>query len=206
MSRQRLILFILLILLVVVVIWSYLSYPRLKTVSPMKYPPGSHIKADKKRPAIAASPQVSKNDERVLRLDLLNQEQPAFKGYRRNIFKPVFVDELKVMKQTVVAKPVRPPVQAQKPAPDPLPAAATGTAPRELARFTFLGFLKKNNHKTIFLAKDKDIILVKKGNTFANRYQASSITDQALTILVTDTGEEIVIPLIENQPLGMAAK
>lgn len=206
MSRQRLILFIMLILLVAALIWSYLSYPRLKTVSPMKYPPGSHLKAEKKRqPLVKAASAV---EGRSLRLDLLNKEQTSFKGYRRDIFKPVFIDELKVMKQMAsVAKPALPPPPAPKTAPvPPVPTAATGTAPRELARFTFLGFLKKNNQKTIFLAKDKDIILVKKGETFAGRYQAASITDQALTILVTDTGEEIVIPLIENRPLSMASK
>ncbi|RII30524.1 MAG: type II secretion system protein PulP [Geobacter sp.] len=206
MSRQRLILLILLILLVATLIWSYLSYPRLKTVSPMKYPPGSHLKAEKKRQPLVKA--ASSAEGRSLRLDLLNKEQASFKGYRRDIFKPVFIDELKVMKQMAsVAKPALPPAPAPKTAPVlPVPTAATGTAPRELARFTFLGFLKKNNQKTIFLAKDKDIILVKKGETFAGRYQAASITDQALTILVTDTGEEIVIPLIENRPLSMASK
>ena len=208
MSRQRLILFILLILLVIAMVWSYYSYPRVKTVSPLKYPPGSHIIAEKKRvPAIA--PQVSQNNGSVLRLDLLEREQTAFKGYRRNIFKPIFIDELMVMKQMASAlRPVLPPVQTQKIAPvqpSTVPAVAVPETPqRELARFTFLGFLKKDNRKTIFLAKDKDIILVKKGDIFAGRYEATSLTDQALTILVTDTGEEIVIPLIESKPLSAA--
>ena len=206
MSRQRLILFVLLIVLFLAMAWSYYSYPRVKTVSSLKYPPGSHIIAEKKRvPAIA--PQVSQNNGSVLRLDLLEREQTAFKGYRRNIFKPIFVDEFMVMKQMASAlKPVLPPVQTQKVAPvlpTTVPAVAVPETPqRELARFTFLGFLKKDNRKTIFLAKDKDIILVKKGDVFAGRYEASSLTDQALTILVTDTGEEIVIPLIESKPLS----
>jgi hypothetical protein len=84
----------------------------------------------------------------------------------------------------------------------PVVVVSTEPPKRELARFTFLGFLKKDNRRTIFLARDKDIILVKKGDTFAGRYQAASITEQALTIQVTDTGEEIVIPLIDNQSLG----
>lgn len=84
------------------------------------------------------------------------------------------------------------------------PLVQPETPKRELARFTFLGFLKKDNRKTIFLAKDNEIILVRKGDTFAGRYEAASITDQALTIKVADTGEEIVIPLIENRLLGSA--
>jgi hypothetical protein len=75
-----------------------------------------------------------------------------------------------------------------------------------LSHFTFLGFLKKDNRKTIFLSKDKDIVLVRKGETFAKRYEATEITDQALTIRVIDSGEEIVIPLNENKPLSAVAR
>jgi hypothetical protein len=73
-----------------------------------------------------------------------------------------------------------------------------------LARFTFLGFLKKGTVKTIFLAKDNDIVLVKKGDKIAGRYEATDISDQALTLKVADTGAVIVIPLIENLPLATA--
>ena len=57
--------------------------------------------------------------------------------------------------------------------------------------FVFLGFLKKDNRKTIFLTNDKEIVLVRKGDRFAKRYEATSITDQALTIRDTGSGEEI---------------
>ncbi|NVN92961.1 MAG: hypothetical protein HXX11_20520, partial [Desulfuromonadales bacterium] len=67
-----------------------------------------------------------------------------------------------------------------------------------------LGFLLKDKKRTVFLSKDKEIILVKKGDTFAGRYEAASITEQALTIRVTDTGEEIVIPLVEYASLRPA--
>ena len=205
MSRQRMILFVLLILLLLAMAWSYYSYPRARSVSHLKYPPGAHIIAEKKRvPAI--SPEAPMSERSLLRLDLLDREQSTFRGYRRNIFKPVFVDELKMMKQVAShLKPVLPPVQPQKSAPPPpiAPAVAVPvTAERELASFTFLGFLNKDNRKTIFLAKEKEIILVKKGDTFAGRYMAASLTDNALTILVTDTGEEIVIPLSESKTLS----
>ena len=209
MNRQRLILFILLILLILALAWSYIRWPRQKTVADLKYSPGKQAaKADITRP-MPGAPLV-RDDGRVLRLDLLNRATPVFSGYRRNIFKPLFVDELKMMKQQASAvKPALPPVSTEKlPSLPPVvqqPALAE-TPQRELTKFTFLGFLKKDNRKTIFLAKDKDIILVKKGDAFAGRYEALSVTEQALTILVTDTGEEIVIPLVENRPLTAAAK
>ena len=131
-------------------------------------------------------------------MDLLDKDVSGFSGYRRNIFKPLFVDEIKVTKQKAVAL---------KPPPKPVPAPVVEpvliqpeAAP--LARFTFLGFLKKGTVKTIFLANEKDILLVKKGDKLAGRYEATDISDQALTLTVTDTGDEIVIPLIENRPLA----
>jgi hypothetical protein len=115
------------------------------------------------------------------------------------------------MKQKAAAfKPVPPPpvavVAPVMPVTPPPPADEAETLQSTLARFTFLGFLKKDNRKTIFLSKDKDIILVRKGESFAKRYEATSITDQALTIRVTDTGEEIVIPLVENRALSAALR
>lgn len=206
MNRQRLILFVLIVLFLVAAAWSYIAMPRPKTVGAPKYNPGQQVKT---AALTAKSVPASAIDGRVLRLDLLETDQSSFKGYRRNIFKPVFVDEVKLIKQKAAAvkppAPPLPPVQPKK-AVSVEPVQPTIAQPESapLARFTFLGFLRKDNQRTIFLAKDKDIILVKKGDKIAGRYEASSITDQALTLLVTDTGDEIVIPLIENRSLSAA--
>jgi len=219
MNRQKLALFILLIVLVLAVFWSYTSLPRQKTVSTLKYAPGQTQNTPKPAAATtaakdakqSASPTVA-GDERVLRLDRLEGEQAGFKGYRRNIFKPIFIDEIRIMKQKAVAikPPVVPPVVVPppkvEPPPPPPPITEAEILKNTLARFVFLGYLKKDSRRTVFLSKDKDIILVRKGDKFAGRYEAKSITDQALTIVATDSGEEIVIPLIENQPLAAAAK
>lgn len=207
MNRQRLILFVLAILLVLAVVWSYNARPRQKTVSSLKYSPGQKggVVSPPAKPA-----SVNAADGRVQTLVVPEQEQTSFKGYRRNIFKPVFVDEVKLIKQKAaalkppaVALPAPPPPKSAPPVPaQPVPPIAARPESAPLARFTFLGFLKKDAQRTIFLAKDKDIILVKKGDKIAGRYEASSITDQALTLVVSDTGDEIVIPLIENRPLA----
>jgi len=212
MNRQKLALFILLIVLALAVVWSFMSVPRQKKVATLKYAPGQTVAPVKatapvanavKLPATPAAP----TDERTLRLDLLERDQSGFKGYRRNIFKPIFIDEIAMMKLKAVAikPPPLPPVAPPPPKIEP-PVAQPETLQSTLARFVFLGYLKKDNRKTIFLSKDKDIILVRKGDKFAGRYEAKSITDQALTIVATDTGEEIIIPLLENQPLVAAGK
>ncbi|BCS53667.1 type II secretion system protein PulP [Geobacter sp. SVR] len=207
MNRQRLLLLILVILFVLSAIWSYLKWPRQRSV-PQSTPGQAESSREKGRAATPAAPAAQKGGGTALRLDLLDREQPAFKGYRRNIFNPVFSDEAKIARQRAAApKPVTPPPPVPKPAPVPVPPPVMPEPPRrELARFTFLGFLKKDGHRTIFLTKDGEIVLVRKGDRFAGRYQATSITDQALTITVTDTGEEIVIPLIENRQLLTAVK
>lgn len=214
MNRQKLILFVLLILLAGVIIRSYFTWPHQKNVATLKYPPGATLQADKLRPATAVAPTVpaAQPDSRSLRLDLLNREQPPFTGYRRDLFKPVFSDEKAVAAQKSpsvsgprLTKPLQPPVQQ----PAQPPAVPVPETPRqELARFTFLGFMSKDAVKTIFLVKEKennkerDILLVKRGDVFSNgRFEAIGLTEQALTIRVTDTGDEIVVPLIENQAL-----
>jgi hypothetical protein len=215
MNRQKLTLFILLIVLVLAVVWSFMSVPRQKTVRTLKYAPGQKqatVITAAATPAVNAATQTSApaaaGDERTLRLDLLEREQSGFKGYRRNIFKPLFMDEIRMMKQKALAfkPPPIPPVAVPPPVFVPPPVAQPETLQSTLARFVFLGYLKKDNRKTIFLSKDKDIILVRKGDKFAGRYEAKSVTDQALTIVAIDSGEEIVIPLLENQPLVAAGK
>jgi hypothetical protein len=200
MNRQRLILFILVTIFAIAAVWSFTAIPRPKTVDRLTYPPGVQTKPS---PPVAQKSVREAYDGRMLNIILLEKEQPEYKGYHRNIFKPIFVDEQKLLKQKAAAikPPQLPPVQSQKAAPVAPVAPQPESAP--LARFTFLGFLKKDAQRTIFLSKDKDIILVKKGDKVAGRYEATTITDQALTLLVTDTGGEIVIPLIENRPLAV---
>ena len=106
MNKQKLALFIVLIMLVMTVVWSFISAPRQQTVSTLKRVPGQSQQIDKKavdptvKSAKLSEKTVAKSsggsDERVLRLDLLERDQSGFKGYRRNIFKPMFTDDLKV--------------------------------------------------------------------------------------------------------------
>ena len=199
MNRQRLILFILVILFGIAALWSYSSMPRPKTVSTLTYKSGQQAKSVV---ALTDKPTSDADDGSRLKISLLDKEPAGFKGYRRNIFKSIFVDEIKFVKQKVVAikpPPIMPPAPVQ-----PVQPVIMQPETTPLARFTFLGFLKKGSVRTIFLAKDKDILLVKKGDKVAGRYEATEISDQALTLTVADTGDEIVIPLIENRPLATA--
>ncbi|MBW4055092.1 MAG: type II secretion system protein PulP [Proteobacteria bacterium] len=197
MNRQRLILFILVIVFGIAAFWSYNAMPRPKTIGTMAFKPGQQAKSSRPAPDKSAR---DADDGTKLKIGLLDKEPTPFKGYLRNIFKPVFVDEVKIVKQQQ-----RPIAIKLPPLPPPVPTVpvVSTPAPPPLAHFTFLGFLKKGSVRTIFLAKDNDILLVKRGDIIAGRYEATTITDQTLTLKVMDTGGTIIIPLIENRPLAM---
>ena len=196
MNRQRLILFILVIGFGVAALWSYSAMPRSKTVSTLTFKPGQQAKA---LVTVTDSKTHNVDDGTRLKIDLLDKNMGGFKGYRRNIFKPVFLDDMKMVRQKLAS--IKPPPWIP---PAPVIPVTVQPVTVPLARFTFLGFLKKGSVKTIFLTKDNDIILVKKGDKIAGRYEATDISDRALTLTVTDTGAEIIIPLIENLPLSTA--
>jgi len=193
MNRQKLILAIALVVLALSVTWSYLKWPRQKSVAVLKYAP-----EQTPAPATAVTGKAAPQDEgRILNLAKLDQEQTVFSGYRRNIFKPLWLSEQAVMKQKAAA--VRPVVPPKLP---PLPPVIPVIEPRrELTKFIFMGFLKVGNRQTIFLGKDSEILLVRAGETFAGRFKATQITDKALTIKVLNSDEEIIVPLVDNRAL-----
>lgn len=193
MNRQRLVLAGLLIVLVLAIISSVVRFPRQQAAQQAAIPTGQGATGTRGGAAAA--------DTRV-RLDLLRKDQARFTGFRKNIFAPIFRDLGKL-------PPVKPVIPAPPPPPPPPVAAgpAVSAVEQELAQFTFLGFLEKDRKKTVFLARNKELFLVKKGDRIANRYEATSITADALTIRVLG-GEstEIVIPLVEQQTLRPSSR
>jgi hypothetical protein len=194
MNRQKLLLSIFLVLLALSLAYSYWKIPRQKTVDRLTYTPGSTAKA-KKSPSQPLPP-----DMRV-RLDLLDRQPMSFTGFKRNIFGLSGQE-----KKSVAAKHVRRTARTVVPLPPPPPAPQISPVQRDMAQLTFLGFLKKDNKKTIFLTGNNEIFLAKKGDTIMGRYQVTDISDEALTIRSSLDGTETVIPLIENRPLNVSGQ
>jgi hypothetical protein len=195
MNRRRLGMIASLALLVLAIIYAYVKYPRQASVDRLKYAPG----------AVAPGKNVAALDDRHVHLALLAERKGRVSGYRRNIFSPLFGNDKGVRRPPVPPPPLIPPPPPPAPvAPPPPPeVVAPPAVPVEMAKFTFLGFLVKDRKKTVFLSKDKDIVLVRKGDHIVGgKYEAVNITDEALTIKVVADGSEIVIPLVENRPLG----
>ena len=190
MNRQKTALAILLVIFAISIAYSFMRRPTQRTVEKLKYAPrmkGVTVQIPGRSP-----------DDKKLRLDLLDRELPRFSGFHRNLFRPVFPDLSKL--PPVVAKPVIPP----PPPPPPPPKTPAQLAMEDMARYTYLGYIQKGNRKTIFLTRDNEIILVKKGDKIAGKYEVTTISDDALTINLLQNGEQIVIPLMENRALAQA--
>jgi hypothetical protein len=201
-NKQKLALAILLCLFGVALMYGYLRTPRQKTVNELTYKPGMTAKALR-----AGKPQAPlRNDQNVESLAIARVALVS-SAVHKNIFQPIFIEESSTPPLPLPPPPPPPPKQAQPapPAPPvvtPPPAPPVDPVARDIARFTFLGFLKKDNKKTIFLSSDKEIYLVKKGDKIAGKYDVTNVTDEALTINVASSGNEIVIPLVENRALS----
>lgn len=207
MNRQKLLLSLLLAILAVSIVYSYLRSPKQQEAAA---PAQSGTRSAAVKKGSGAPPDVS-GDTSMLHLELLEQEQPRSAGYRRNIFSPIFRDEVKQPPFKPLPPPPRPLPAPPPPAPAPVqppPPAPTAeelarqAADAELAKFVFLGFLQKNGQKTVFLSKNGEIFLAKKGTVLANQFRVTDLTDDAITIRSDAGSREIVIPLVEMRALS----
>jgi hypothetical protein len=204
MNRKKLVLCLLVLALIGSVAYSILRAPKQQQTAALKYRPGAAALAPRK----GAAPARSGSDQARLNVELLDRDLPRFSGYRRNIFSPIFRDEVKLPP----FKPLPPPPQPVLPLPPPPqvaqapppPAAPTEdqVAASDLGKITFLGFLNKNGDKTVFLSSNDEIFLAKKGSNLGTKYQVTDLTDEAITIKSVATGRELVIPLVENKALS----
>lgn len=189
MNRQKLLLSVLLLILAISIGASIFRMPKQKSVEKLTFPPGTTAKA-------TSRPKLDHSQEIRVRLDLLERKPEAFSGFKRNIFGALVqtrVEPRPRRRSVVTPSPIMPPPQIPQEQPSPVQ--------RDMAQFTFMGFLKKENRKTVFLASNNQIYLVKKGDTIAGNYQVIDVTDEMMTIRALTNGGEIIIPLVENRPL-----
>jgi len=187
MNRQKLILSLLLIALALSIGYAFWKSPRQGSVAKRKYVPGAAAGKAPGKPAAAAG------DKRV-RLDLLEGGAATFSGFRRNIFKPIFMGEAELA--ALAARPAAKKIAKAVPPPPPAPYVP----PKDIAKLTFLGFLQKEGRKKVFLSNNSEIFVVKLGDSVAGRYQLVKLTDDYLTLRSTVTGDETVIPIAESRP------
>jgi hypothetical protein len=187
MSRKKVVLALLLVVFACALAYSFLGGPKQRKADKLKFKPG--MTAESLRPTVRPD-----NGTR-LRIDLLDGESPRFSGFRRNIFRPVFSNMLAV---AMPAKPLKPP----PPPPPPPPPTPAQIAMEEMGRFVFFGYLQRENRKTVFLTRDNQIFLFRKGERIFGKYDVTDISDNMMTIALAPGGEQVVIPLTQNRPLA----
>ena len=188
MNRKKLLLVVLLVVLLLALVYAYLATPGSQRFATEASKRGSR--------SGAFSPDTQ---DRLVKLELLDREPESFKGIQRDLFGELF-PRPKVVKPSPpirpVVKPPRPvPVQVSKPSP-------VEVVRRDLARFTFMGYLRKQESWTIFLSSNDEIFLVQEGDRFGrnDQFHAVEISPEQLVIDQSTQGR-IVIPLVEKQPL-----
>jgi hypothetical protein len=196
MNRQKLVLTVFIGLFLCSLVYAFWRMPRQKTVEKLKYVSGM----------AAESSRIKQNKDAEgvrLRLDLLEAKKGRSFSGGKNIFLGFYSE---TPKKLLIPLPLPPPPPEKKPVPVEvkplLPVVAEPTPmQKEMATFTFLGFIKNENRKTIFLSNGKEIFLVKKGDKIAGKYEVTSLTEETLTVAAIADGGEVLIPLVENKPL-----
>lgn len=182
-SRKTSILVVLLFILASMVIYRVVTREEPKKVRELTYKPGAG-----RQKAEGSSMSATKT------VPLFKMVKRAYRGVIRNPFQALY--------------PPPPPPLAPKsvPVPPPLPAPSavittTGPSPAqtESGRFKFLGFLQKEGESKIFLSRDKEVFIVKKGDS-VTIFQVADITDNSVTLLSRDSKEEFKLIIEDVKP------
>jgi hypothetical protein len=140
-----------------------------------------------------------------LRNDLLERKSEPYPGVRRNLFSAAFPSGKGKEEVEVLPEVILPPVIAVTPPPPPPTPTPTPQeiVRQELGRYKFVGFLKKGEKRTIFLASNGEILLVRKGDYLGRdrRYFVVNITDTTLELRKDGAGD-FSIKLTDQEALS----
>jgi hypothetical protein len=190
MKRNRLLLYILLGILGLSLAYCYWAFPRQQRISPQQ----GHSAAGRQGTGkVPARRSVTPVKDTRLHLELLKVNGGAFPGYKRNIF------------GSVQPPPPPPPKAVPPPAAGTVVPPPPGPTPVQeaLAQFSFLGYLEKDGRKTVFLSRGHTLYLVNQGTRFGDQqeFTVTELTPERLVIQSAKDDRQIVVPLVENQPL-----
>lgn len=182
-SREIKILIALISVLTALVIYRVATKEEPKRVRELTFKPGVRGQG----PAVSGE-KIEKVKEPV------KTDKKPYRGVIRNPFQPLY------------PPPPPPPVVISKPVPPPVPASfpvitARGPSPAQIesGRIKFLGFLQKEGDRKIFLSKDKEVFIVKKGDNIG-LFEVGDISDSSVTMIARDTKEEFRLSIEDVKP------
>jgi hypothetical protein len=188
MKRQKKVLLSLLSLFLLSLVYAYWMMPEQRRL------PAEVVSA----PVAKRQNSLPETDKTRLRVDLLDKQPSRYKGANRDIFNYAKVKT----KPEPKPAPKPAPVVAKPVVPAPVPVL-NQVARQQLARFTFLGFLIKDERRTVFLKRGADLFLVQEGETFGddNQFTALAISPEEMTINQAGDSRTINILLVEKESL-----
>lgn len=121
-------------------------------------------------------------------------EKKPYRGVIRNPFRSLYPPS-PTPPQILLKLPVAPPF-----APFPvITTTVSSSAQIESGRIKFLGFLQKEGDRKIFLSKDKEVFIVKKGDNIGV-FEVGDISDNSVTLIARDTKEEFQLIIEDVKP------
>lgn len=143
-----------------------------------------------------------RNDFPRLRSDLIDRKPQPYPGVHRNLFgsSQRVVEEIEVYIEEPVPVFVPPVLVIPPPPPPPSPQEI---AQQELSHYKFVGFFKKGEKQTIFLATDGEVLLVRKGEYLGRdrKYYVVNITDTEMELRKEGAGN-FTIKLTDQEALS----
>lgn len=185
-SRNTTILALLLLILAFLVAYRFATYEEPVRVKELTYKPGGKRVREDFKPAVK---EVGKTMSS-------NKEKRRFGGVIRNPFQALYPPTQPPVEQKI--EMVGPP----PPQPTPFPViTARGPSPAQIesGRFKFLGFLQKEGERKIFLSRDKEIFIAKKGDN-VSIFQVADITENSVTLISRDSKEEFKLIIEDLKP------
>lgn len=200
MNKRKLFLGLLLLILAAALVDAVRESPRQQSVAP------ATTRAVSAPSAPAPGATAADFADARLQLELLNHEQQGFPGVRRDIFSSAKIYPAP-LPPPVVPREVESVASAEAvPGPDP-GAAMAPSLTRDLAQFTFLGFLQKGGAKMLFLSSPDGIFIARQGDRFgkSKEFTVTDIAPEKLLIRRGDSPAIITVSLVEQNPLAPLA-
>ncbi len=147
------------------------------------------------RPGAKSVASPAPQDERRLRLELMEPSGNDFPGAERDLFGPLYAAP-----PPPPPPPPAPPLPKLPPAPTPAPVAPppqVAFAPP--ARFTVLGYLEVDDRRVVFLESEGETFLARSGETFGGDFRVVELSPQRLVIEQEGIPRPIVLPLEDDQ-------
>ncbi|MFQ5456272.1 MAG: hypothetical protein ACE5EA_08740 [Nitrospirota bacterium] len=177
------------ILVLLLIIWgSLVGYRTITFEEPKRVP----LKYEKGKSFVRGGDKKTINDNALkVRFALLSDSNAISPGKPKDIFAPIIIKKIEPEKKVVLPQPLPIPEEIL-PTPEELEEKRVR---EELKNFRYLGYLNKKGEEQAFLAKDKDLFVVREKDRIIKDFFLKVIDKDSIIIQEKNTMIEITIDL-----------